>query len=408
MRTTKNILLSLSHQSIHHPHTGPLRVLKANPPILRSVQTNSHHARLFASQTLLSRTDFESKSSVELREELNKRGIVTGAKKKSILIEKILEDERKRMISNMSTKKVAPKKEVDNPSKVTAPLTEGKPATKPSPTPTLQGPIVSPISPVGTRSMRGSSELPRKEAPTKVMPPPIEGNLNPSTESSSSTTLSEPILSSASKVAARLMAEPDGEVPKSPKPQTGSDSAALASPAVNLKSAGHQAQTWPASINLPSTPVEEPLGTVIPFIPDNWKSHQQSHAPQLVDIKPSTAGLQVSTASHPSTLPEGGPSLVVGDQFTSSSSTTTTIRNSPEQTFGEKSQDLDQVIMEYLKSSSLKSLSDFTDRFYRPTGATQEPFKFEDRPLNGHERKGLYQLFLFLGGSWILAGFLGR
>jgi hypothetical protein len=36
-----------------------------------------HLHRTFASQTLLSRTDFQNKSTVELKEELNKRGIIT-------------------------------------------------------------------------------------------------------------------------------------------------------------------------------------------------------------------------------------------------------------------------------------------------------------------------------------------
>ncbi|WAQ86288.1 hypothetical protein PtA15_7A14 [Puccinia triticina] len=321
--------------------------------LAKPAAVNQQLSRTFASQTLLSRTDFQNKSTSELREELSKRGIVTGSKKKTILIDKILEDEQRRMSSSaIRAKKVG-----------------GQPA--------------------GGRS--GTEELARSRQ-------------------SSTSTLPEPVVSSPIKVAARLMSEPDGETPKSAQIQTGSKSASLASPGITLRSEGHQAQVWPASIELPSTPVEEPTRTTIPFIPDNWTSHKQSHAPKMVELKPSSA--EVSTASHPSTLPEGGPSQIVTDRFSPSSTPRSSSSSDPAQgSTASSQQNPDQLILNYLASISLPSSLDFfsskdpdqQDHAPHP----HEQFKFEDRPLNDHERNGLYQLLAFFGGSWLVAGLFG-
>ncbi|KAA1137469.1 hypothetical protein PGTUg99_017831 [Puccinia graminis f. sp. tritici] len=309
-----------------------------------------HLNRTFASQTLLSRTDFQNKSTVELKEELNKRGIITGSKKKSILIDKILEDEQRRMNSTTIRAKKVP-------------------------------PIVR----------RGEAARARR---------------------SSTSTLPEPVVSSPVKVAARLMSEPDGETPKTAQIETGSKSASLASPGITLRSEGHQSQVWPASIELPSTPFEEPLGTMIPFIPDNWSSHKQSHAPQMVDLKPSSA--EVSTASHPSTLPQGGPSRIVTDRFspTTKPGQSSSSSDPAQGLTSSNQQSPDQIIFNYLASISLPASFDFLSskgpsNHDQASSRHQEHFKFEDRPLSDRERNGLYQLLAFFGGSWLVAGLFG-
>ncbi|KAH9453870.1 hypothetical protein MJO28_006863 [Puccinia striiformis f. sp. tritici] len=312
----------------------------------RFARLNQELRRSFASQTLLSRTDFQNKSTVELREELSKRGIVTGSKKKSILIDKILEDERRRMSSS-------------------------------SPPPRKKGPPS--VGRSGTEEVGGSLR-------------------------SSTSTMGEPVVSSSVKVAARLMSEPDGETPKSAPIQTGSESAALATPKLTMRSEGHQAQVWPASINIPSTPVEEPMGTMIPFIPNNWSSHQQSHAPKMVDLKPSSA--EVSTASHPSTLPEGGPTRVVTDRFSPSTDSSSDASQGLANKTGQHGPD--EIIFNYLASISLPSF-DFSSKkdSSHQSPHPQDEFKFEDRPLNDRERNGLYQVLAFFGGSWLVAGLFG-
>ncbi|KAI9622040.1 hypothetical protein H4Q26_015478 [Puccinia striiformis f. sp. tritici PST-130] len=289
----------------------------------RFARLNQELRRSFASQTLLSRTDFQNKSTVELREELSKRGIVTGSKKKSILIDKILEDERRRMSSS-------------------------------SPPPRKKGP------PSVGRS--GTEE--------------VGGSLRSSTSTWGNRWSSAPI-------------------------QTGSESAALATPKLTMRSEGHQAQVWPASINIPSTPVEEPMGTMIPFIPNNWSSHQQSHAPKMVDLKPSSA--EVSTASHPSTLPEGGPTRVVTDRFSPSTDSSSDASQGLANKTGQYGPD--EIIFNYLASISLPSFqfSSKKDSSHQ-SPHPQDEFKFEDRPLNDRERNGLYQVLAFFGGSWLVAG----
>ncbi|KAI9630400.1 hypothetical protein KEM48_014126 [Puccinia striiformis f. sp. tritici PST-130] len=117
--------------------------------------------------------------------------------------------------------------------------------------------------------------------------------------------------------------------------QTGSESAALATPKLTMRSEGHQAQVWPASINIPSTPVEEPMGTMI-----------QSHAPKMVDLKPSSA--EVSTASHPSTLPEGGPTRVVTDRFSPSTDSSSDASQGLANKTGQHGPD--EIIFNYLAS----------------------------------------------------------
>lgn len=74
-------------------------------------------------------------------------------------------------------------------------------------------------------------------------------------------------ISSPAPVVARITEEVEKETPVLAKvdntEETAGTSSALASPVSNQKSQGHQAETWPASVNLPITPVEELEGTAI-------------------------------------------------------------------------------------------------------------------------------------------------
>lgn len=131
--------------------------------------------------------------------------VSSGSKKKSILIDKILEDEQRR---TMGSRK----------------------------------PALSNIQ-RGYRSSPGRKEGRKGEEPKRG--------------------LQEPVVSSPVKVAARLVDTPDAEAPPSPKIHTGPKSAVVGSPAITLRSDGHRAEVWPASILLPPTPVEESMGTMI-------------------------------------------------------------------------------------------------------------------------------------------------
>lgn len=115
----------------------------------------------------------------------------------------------------------------------------------------------------------------------------------------------------------------------------------------------------------------------------------------MVDLKPSSA--EVSTASHPSTLPEGGPSRIVTDRFSPSHHEDLGSSPSPSR---------DQILSNYL--APLSKASSFILSKLRPTNNHKNPFHFEDRPLNQAERNGLYRLLAFFGGSWLLAGLLDR
>lgn len=139
------------------------------------------------------------------------------------------------------------------------------------------------------------------------------------------------------------------------------------------------------------------LRNVKPFIPDNYNSHRQSHAPQLTEVKGTTAGLEFSTASHPSTLPEGGPSLAAVSQSDSSSPTHgkqvsgTAFTPDNVSDMAQKLRDLWPTSLSVSKSPSSK----------------HQIFEPEDRPLSDEERGGLYKLIGLVSLGWLLGGVFG-
>ncbi|KAH9813782.1 hypothetical protein DFH28DRAFT_1096039 [Melampsora americana] len=298
------------------PFAGTSQILKTISPPLASLQFPN---RSFVSQTLLSRTDFERKTVNELREELKKRGITTGAKNrtKSALISKILEDEQQR-------------------------------------TNAIQVPCQA-------RSI--SNKKDQRPGPMAIK------------------------ISSPAPMVARVTDEVEKEIPVLTKiaksEEMAETSSALGSPVSNERSKGHHAETWPASVNLPITPLQEIESTAVPFIPDNYASHLQTHAPEIKEVQGTSGALEFSTASHPSTLPEGGPTIGTGtkDEPLSSSNT-----ENSEPFFSPLSGVMSQF--QELKTSS-----------HRDT-----KFEFEDRPLNGEERQGLYKLIGLLSFGWLMGG----
>ncbi|MBW0523696.1 hypothetical protein O181_063411 [Austropuccinia psidii MF-1] len=293
------------------------RLLKSSA--LHSIPSSHSFDRSIATQTWLSRTDFENKT-IDSNEESRKRGLATGSKKKSVLINQVFKNQNKKK----STKPI-------NHLKVT-----------------------------------------RKSSASK----PVEPIIVP-----------EPLISSPAPIVARATNQINDHPPQPKKIETGSSSAALASPLTTSKSTGYHAKTWPASVTLPKTPIQEPLGTAIPFIPNNYLSHQNSYAPDLTNLKSSSVGLEFSTVCHPSTLPEGGPVLAALHQ------------NPPTPSSSNLHSGLQKIL------SDLKSISSIS--FNWPSIISdQERFKFEDRPLNETERKGIYSLVALLTGSWLCAGIL--
>ncbi|KAG0140340.1 hypothetical protein CROQUDRAFT_726203 [Cronartium quercuum f. sp. fusiforme G11] len=300
---------------------------------LTLVTTAPISRRSFVSQTLLSRTDFERKTVNELKEELKKRGIATGTKSKSKSV----------LISKILE----------------------------------------------------DEEQKKGNLPTSSQPHPIFD------KNKKSAGPAEVKISSPAPVVARITEEVEKETPVLPKflntEEDVGSSAALASPVSNEQSKGHHAETWPARVNLPVTPPEEIGGTVIPFIPDNYESHRQSHAADLTEVTSTSAGLQFSTASHPSTLPEGGPSLAtIGKDEEALPST----RQAEEATafFDQALSDLQARLGELWPS--FFSFSAVVESSKRP----KERFEFEDRPLNAEERRGLYGLLGLVSVGWLLGG----
>lgn len=263
----------------------------------------------------------------ELREELKKRGITTGAKHrtKSALISKILEDEQQRTSAVQITSQV--------------------------------------------RSI--STKKDQKPGPMAIK------------------------ISSPAPMVARVTDEVEKDVPvltKIDKAEAIAEtSSALGSPVSNEQSKGHHAEIWPASVNLPITPLKEIEGTAVPFIPDNYDSHLQSHAPEIKQVQGTSGALEFSTASHPSTLPEGGPTIGTGtkDEPLSSSNAENSASFLPALS-GVMSQ-----FQDLWPSSSLGG---------KPPSHQDTKFEFEDRPLSGEERQGLYKLLGLLSLGWLMGG----
>ncbi|CAH7674568.1 hypothetical protein BY996DRAFT_4596430 [Phakopsora pachyrhizi] len=280
--------------------------------------------------------DLENKSMGEIREELTRRGLTTESRKRSVLIKRILEDEDRRRGGSVTTA-------------------------------------------VGT-----------------------DRSYNPSKRSRTTATVSDPetLISSPTPVVARVLSESDSDVTSSPSPTQQSHSSVLASPILNLRGGGHQPSNWPASIVLPITPDESPMGTAIPFIPDNYNSHLQSHCDAELSVNTPTK--ELSTASHPSTLPGGGPSLVVASSD-STRSITINARGLDKRDGGGDS-----------LSSGRIDPSDGTGKglgrkICRSVGEILENdqnqrFEFEDRELRDDERRGIYKLLGLIAGSWVFSG----